>query len=66
MQGHIHKRVHTCTNGQQTTRWYVVVSMSIVGWMDAVDNSGTAVSAPVVRLRWLAHGWSTTCTTVAT
>ncbi len=27
MQGHIHKRVHTGTNGKQTTRWYVVVDV---------------------------------------
>jgi integrase len=27
MQGHIHKRVHTCTDGRQTTRWYVVVDV---------------------------------------
>jgi Arm DNA-binding domain len=27
MQGHIHKRVHTAKNGQQTTRWYVVVDV---------------------------------------
>jgi integrase len=25
MQGHIHKRVHTCKDGRQTIRWYVVV-----------------------------------------
>ena len=27
MQGHIHKRVHTCKNGRQTIRWYVVVDV---------------------------------------
>ncbi len=27
MQGHIHKRVHTSKNGQQSTRWYVVVDV---------------------------------------
>lgn len=27
MQGHIHKRVHTCKNGRLTTRWYVVVDV---------------------------------------
>jgi len=29
MQGHIHKRVHTGKNGQQTTRWYVVVDVGM-------------------------------------
>ena len=27
MQGHIHKRVHACTDGRQTIRWYVVVDI---------------------------------------
>jgi len=27
MQGHIHKRVHAGKNGNQTTRWYVVVDI---------------------------------------
>jgi hypothetical protein len=27
MQGHIHKRVHTCKAGTQTIRWYVVVAV---------------------------------------
>jgi integrase len=27
MQGHIHKRVHTCKDGRQTTRWYVVLDL---------------------------------------
>ena len=27
MQGHIHKRVHTCKDGQQTTHWYVVADV---------------------------------------
>jgi integrase len=27
MQGHIHKRVHTRTDGRQSTRWYVVVDV---------------------------------------
>jgi Phage integrase, N-terminal SAM-like domain/Arm DNA-binding domain len=27
MQGHIHKRVHDCKDGRQTTRWYVVVDV---------------------------------------
>jgi integrase len=27
MQGHIHKRVHTCKDGRQTTLWYVVVDV---------------------------------------
>lgn len=25
MQGHIHKRVHTCRDGRETNRWYVVI-----------------------------------------
>ena len=27
MQGHIHKRVHTCEDGRQTTRWHVVLDV---------------------------------------
>ena len=27
MQGHIHKRVHSCNDGRQTTSWYVVVNV---------------------------------------
>ena len=27
MQGHIHKRVHTCDNGRVSTLWYVVVDL---------------------------------------
>ena len=27
MQGHIHKRVHACTDGRRTIRWYVVVDI---------------------------------------
>lgn len=25
MQGHIHKRVHMCRDGRETSRWYVVI-----------------------------------------
>ena len=28
MQGHIHKRVHTCKNGRTTTHWNVVVDVA--------------------------------------
>jgi Arm DNA-binding domain len=27
MRGHIHKRIHTCVDGRQTIRWYVVVEL---------------------------------------
>ena len=27
MQGHIHKRVHTCEDGRVSTLWYVVVDL---------------------------------------
>jgi integrase len=27
MQGHIHKRTHTCRDGRQTSRWYVVIEV---------------------------------------
>ena len=27
MQGHIHKRVHTCENGRTSTLWYVIVDL---------------------------------------
>jgi len=27
MQGHIHKRVHTCKNGRTSTLWYVIVDL---------------------------------------
>jgi hypothetical protein len=27
MQGHIHKRVHTCKNGRTSTFWYVIVDL---------------------------------------
>ena len=27
MQGHIHKRVHTCDDGRVSTLWYVVVDL---------------------------------------
>src|SRR5438105_4978014 len=27
MRGHIHKRVHTCRDGHETTRWYVIVEV---------------------------------------
>jgi hypothetical protein len=50
MQGDIHKRIHTCKDGRQTIRWYVVVDVDR-GSTGGGARSGTAALGPGERHR---------------